>query len=327
MPLRLVRLKPNVTRVRVCLLITLITPLFAWFVLPFAIPLPANLLAPQPLSPTYLASDGKPLRQLLSADGQRITNPIAYGELPEPLIHALLAAEDQRFFSHGGIDPLAVLRAARDNLVHRRITSGASTLTQQLIKTTSPKIPRTYLQKIREALQARHLELTWNKQQILAAYFNRVSFGNLLTGIDSAAEAYLHKPLRDLTPAECAFLAALPQSPSRLNPYRNLAAVKIRQQRVLKLMHQHGWLSDEALQLAQLEPLTLHRHAAQFSAPHATELIPINHLPSTIPHQPSPINHPSSPPPSTAPCSRKSKPPSPNTSTAFPTKTSPRPPR
>ncbi|TLD71922.1 penicillin-binding protein 1C [Phragmitibacter flavus] len=279
---------PKLTRARALFFIALLLPLAAWYLLPLAIPLPKTLLAPQPLSPTYFASDGKPLRQLLAADGQRITTPVTYTDLPEPLIHALLAAEDQRFFSHGGIDLLAILRAAKDNLSQNRITSGASTLTQQLIKTTSPKAPRTYLQKIREALQARHLELTWSKQDILTAYFNRVSFGNLLTGIHSAAESYLNKPLRDLTPAECAFLAALPQSPTRLNPHRNLPAVQARQKRILCLMHQHGWLTEEALHLAQNEPLTLHRHSAHFSAPHATSLISnlkseiSNSIPTTI---------------------------------------------
>src|SRR6476620_8193432 len=115
--------------------------------------------------------------------------------------------------------------------------------------------------------------MTWSKERILTEYLNRVSYGNLLTGCESAAQGYFHKPLRDLTPAECAFLAALPQSPSRLNPFRNLKAVEQRQKLILERMRDLGWLSEEAQTLALAENPLLHRFAGGFEAPHAVDML------------------------------------------------------
>jgi penicillin-binding protein 1C len=245
-----------------------------WWALPFALPLPEKLVKAQQVSPTYLASDGSPLRQLLTTEGQRVSAPIPYADLPQNLIQATLAVEDKRFFSHGGIDLLAISRAAWDNLQHQRVVSGASTITQQLVKISSEKRNRRTLKtKLVEALQARRLEMTWNKERILSEYLNRISYGNLMTGCSSAAQGYFNKPLRDLTPAECAMLAALPQSPSRLNPYRNLKAVQKRQAHVLDNMRQNEWLTEEALTLALSEKPNLQRFTGGFAAPHAVELM------------------------------------------------------
>lgn len=246
-----------------------------WWLLPWCMPLPERLMRPLPVSPTFLSSDGRPLRQLLSADGQRVGQPVRYEELPPSLIHATLAAEDRRFFSHGGVDLIALARAAWDNVTSRRVVSGASTLTQQLAKVSADqRASRTFFTKAIEALQARRIEMTWSKERILTEYLNRVSYGNLLTGCAGAAEGYFHKPLRDLTPAECALLAALPQSPSRLNPFRNLKAVKNRQKQILERMAELGWLDTEAKTLAQAEKPGLQRFTGGFEAPHAVEMFP-----------------------------------------------------
>lgn len=241
-----------------------------WWVLPFVVPLPPKLLEPLPTSPLYLSADGSPLRQLLSDEGQRTATPASYDQIPHSLIHATLAAEDKRFFSHGGIDVLAAARAAWDNLMAQRIVSGASTVTQQLVKISADeKAPRTLLNKVRESLQARHLEMIWNKQRILTEYLNRVSYGNLLTGCRSAAQSYFNKPLRDLTPAEAALLAALPQSPTRLNPHKNFPAVQKRQQFILDHMEKLEWLNETGRQLASHEKPSLHSYTGGFAAPHA----------------------------------------------------------
>lgn len=245
-----------------------------WWILPWAVPLPEGLLKPQNVSPTFLAADGTPLRQLLTQDGQRVGAPVPFEQIPPALLHATLAAEDKRFFRHSGVDLLAISRSARDNFRHGQVVSGASTITQQLIKISAERRkPRTLLTKITEALQARRLEMTWTKEQILPEYLHRVSYGNLLTGCGGAAQGYFNKPLRDLTPAECAFLASLPQAPSRLNPFKNLKALRKRQQHVLKKMHEAGWLTGEAYELAITEPLKLQRGTGGFSAPHAVELL------------------------------------------------------
>jgi penicillin-binding protein 1C len=245
-----------------------------WWVLPWAVPLPTKLQQPLPVSPVFLAADGTPLRQLLSIDGQRILAPASRAELPEMLVHATLAAEDKRFYSHGGVDLLAISRAALDNITSRRIVSGASTLTQQLAKVSADeRAPRTFFTKLKEALQARRLEMTWDKERILTEYVNRVSYGNLLTGCSTASHGYFNKPLRDLSPAECAFLAALPQSPTRLNPFRNLPGVQKRQKQILERMARLGWLSEEQMKLAIEEKATLQRYTGGFAAPHAIELL------------------------------------------------------
>ncbi|MEI6537583.1 MAG: transglycosylase domain-containing protein, partial [Verrucomicrobiaceae bacterium] len=245
-----------------------------WWGLPFALPLPGKLTEPVAPSLTFLASDGTPLRQLLTGNGQRVAQPLVFNDIPKPLLQATLAAEDRRFFAHPGIDFSAIARALWDDMRAWRVVSGASTITQQLAKNSATELrSRTIIAKVIEALQARRIEMTWDKQRILTEYLNRISYGNLFTGCASAAQGYFHKPLRDLTPAECAFLAALPQSPTRLNPFKNFEAVKKCQQRILTRMHDLGWLDDEAVNLALNEKLTLQRFTGGFEAPHAVALL------------------------------------------------------
>src|SRR5690606_38093804 len=135
----------------------------------------------------------------------------------------------------------ATLREARDSLTAGRTVSGASTVTQQLAKLVRPA-PRTFLTKLREALTARRIEMTWSKEQILEAYLNRLDYGNLHRGPTAAAVGYFAKSLADCSLAECAFLAALPQAPSRLNPWRHFDAARARQQWILQGMADLGWI-------------------------------------------------------------------------------------
>lgn len=245
-----------------------------WWGLPWLVPLPEALLKPPPSSTLYLARDGTPLRHLLNEDGTRSAPPVSYAEISPVLVHALLAAEDKRFFSHGGIDLLAIARAAWSNVRSHRIISGASTIHQQLIKNTAPQHGRrTLWVKITEALRARRLAMTWSREDVLAAYANRVSFGNLMTGAATAASGYFHKPLGDLTPAECALLAALPQAPARLNPFRNLEGALPRQRHILDKMHALHWLSDEQHSVALDQKIVLQRFSGGFEAPHAVEML------------------------------------------------------
>ncbi|MBE2284737.1 MAG: penicillin-binding protein 1C [Prosthecobacter sp.] len=245
-----------------------------WWGVPWLVPLPEALLKPATSSTRYLARDGTPLRHLLDENGHRSAPPVTFAEIPQPLVHALLAAEDKRFFSHGGIDLFAIARAVRDNARSGRVVSGASTVHQQLIKNTTPGTgKRTLWVKLVEALRARHLAMSWSHDEVFAAYVNRISFGNLMTGAATAASGYFHKPLGDLTPAECALLAALPQSPARLNPFRNLNAVLPRQRRILDQMHALGWLSDEQHRVALDQSIVLQRFSGGFEAPHAVEML------------------------------------------------------
>ncbi len=245
-----------------------------WWGVPWLVPLPETLLQPPPSSTLYLARDGTPLRHLLNENGTRSAPPVKFAEIPPTLVHALLAAEDKRFFSHGGIDLLAISRAAWDNVRSGHIVSGASTIHQQLIKNTTPQNgKRTLWIKLVEALQARRLAMSWSREDVLAAYANRISFGNLMTGAATAASGYFHKPLNDLTPAECALLAALPQSPARLNPFRSLEAVLPRQRRILDQMHKLHWLDDEQHNVALGQKIVLQRFSGGFEAPHVIAML------------------------------------------------------
>ncbi len=170
------------------------------------------------------------------------------------------------------MDWLASFRACGQLVFHRRIISGGSTITQQLIKLSQPR-PRTFATKIIEALQALRLEQVWTKQQILAAYLNRVEYGNFNRGCSVAADFYFHKPLHDLSPAECALLAGLPQAPSRLNPLSHYDRAVKRQRWVLGQMYRHGWLTDEQLSRALAEPLRIDPRQRVFECPHFIDLL------------------------------------------------------
>jgi len=234
----------------------LVAALCCWFVVPRFIPLPASLTENPEGSPVLRDRNGEPLYRLVLPDFTR-SSPVELEHVPADLIACTLAAEDRRFRSHGGIDLLATARAAKDALVHRRAVSGASTITQQLIKLSSPAAPRSLCTKIREALLARHLEMRWTKDQILIAYLNRLPYGNHRNGPAEAARFYFQKPLADLSLAENALLAGLPQAPSRLNPVKHPARALSRRDVVLQRLSVLKTHPAERITAARAEPLRL----------------------------------------------------------------------
>ncbi len=240
--------------------------ILSWFVLPFAVSLPSGLKEVPLASPVLLDRHGTPIQYLTLPDSSR-SAPIISNDIPADLIACTLAAEDKRFYSHGGVDLLATLRAGRDLFATRRIVSGASTITQQLIKITSPPASRSPFTKIYEALAARRLEMTWSKRQILTAYLNHLDYGNLRTGSAEAARFYFQKPLNDLSLAECALLAGLPQSPSRLNPIRHPERAIVRRDTVLRRLAAAGNQPPARISTALAEPLTLRPLAESKPAP------------------------------------------------------------
>jgi penicillin-binding protein 1C len=245
-----------------------------WWCLPWLVELPPSLAVDRVISIQYLARDGTALRQMLTADGDRVGSAVSFAELPAFLIQATLAAEDRRFWSHGGVDLLAVARAVRDNASAGRVVSGASTIHQQLAKVAAGRLQkRTLGVKVIEALQARRLAMSWPRERVLSQYLSRIHYGNLLTGCTAAASGYFNKPLHDLTLAESAFLAAIPQSPSRLNPFRSREAVRPRQERILQAMRELGMITEEQWRVAMAEPLVLQRYTGGFAAPHAVEML------------------------------------------------------
>jgi penicillin-binding protein 1C len=247
--------------------------LAGWLALP-VVPLPPALFARQPPGWELLDRAGQSLRSV-RADHGPFWHPVAYGEIPQSLVQATLAAEDRRFWQHHGVDWRAMARAAWQLAVHRRIISGGSTITQQLIKLAQPR-PRTFRTKLIEAVQAMRLEQVWDKQQILAAYLDRIDYGNFNSGCGSAAQFYFGKPLGDLSAAECALLAGLPQAPTRLNPHPHLARAVKRARWILGQMHQGGWLTDSEYARAMEEPPRLAAVRRPFEAPHFVDLLLAN---------------------------------------------------
>jgi len=268
--------QPSVDRFRRCrrwwlglLLAPVALFLLSWLALPL-VPLPAALFAPPAAAVEFVDYHGAPLRTR-PQDGQ-FTRRLAFHEIPTALVDATLAAEDHRFWQHPGVDWLATARAAAGWIRHGRVISGGSTITQQLIKLAHPR-PRTVRTKLIEAAQALRLEQVWDKQRILTEYLNRVDYGNLGVGCAEGAQFYFAKPPADLSAAEAAFLAGLPQAPSRFNPRRHFERAQKRQQWILGRMRATGRLSEAEYGRAVVEPLRLSSARRAFQAPHFVDLL------------------------------------------------------
>lgn len=243
-----------------------------YWVLPWLMPVPAQLRQPPTPGLDFRDRNGLPLRKTL-AGGSRIEAPLRFGDMPSHLVRATVCAEDKRFWSHGGIDFLALARAGRDAACEGRIVSGASTITQQLVKISSPRRARSPKSKLIEMLTARKLEMMWSKERILSEYLNRLDYGNLLVGCAAASRGYFDKPPSDLTLAECAFLAGIPQAPTRLNPRFSRERTTSRQHWILKKMYREGSIDESAVSRAILQPLRLSSAYHVFEAPHAIDLL------------------------------------------------------
>jgi penicillin-binding protein 1C len=239
-------------------------------------------LAPAP-GPLVLDRDGQILRLGLEAQGRKLI-ALPAAELPEKVAAAFIAAEDQRFWRHPGVDPLAVLRALAGNLSAGRIVSGASTITMQLARLTFTKNtknpePRTYWRKVVEMGRSLRMEWSLSKSQILRCYLDRVPMGNNLMGVETAARLYFGKPAAQLTNGEAALLAALARAPGTLNPYApHLDRLLQRRERLLQRLAQLGRLSPEEEAAAAAEPVMLQKARTRtprfpFEAPHFTTFI------------------------------------------------------
>ncbi|RME89629.1 MAG: penicillin-binding protein 1C [Verrucomicrobia bacterium] len=235
------------------------------------VPLPADLFEPPPPPLAFLDRYGRPLRQLRDGEGF-VSRPVRLKDVPQTLIDATIAAEDKRFWRHPGVDVAAILRATAQNLWHRRVVSGASTITQQLIKNVQPR-PRTIRAKVIEALQALKLERVWTKEQILEAYLNRIDYGRGNRGVAAAAEAVFDRPVGELTLGQAALLAGLPQAPSRHDPWRHPSQALKRRRFVLDRMLANHWIDPTARDQAAAEPLRLAAPARRFRAPHFVDFL------------------------------------------------------
>jgi penicillin-binding protein 1C len=211
------------------------------------------------------------LREILSDEGGRC-RWIKLEEVSSDLLDATVVAEDRYFFLHPGVNPLAITRALFQNIRYGRVVSGASTISQQVVRNIY-RSRRTIFSKFYESWLALRLDRTISKDQILAQYLNRIYYGNQAYGIDAAARLYFDKPPTDLSLAEAAFLAGLPRSPSTLNPYRHFRQAKERQERILYQMFDQGYISKERHKRAKAESLRLIPARKNFRAPHFCDFI------------------------------------------------------
>src|SRR5690625_2066472 len=196
---------------------------------------------------------------LIGEFGEERRNVIPFDEIPDVMKSAILAAEDDRFYQHGGIDLRGVARAALANLVAGAKTQGASTITMQLARNFYLSSEKTYTRKFYELLLTFKIEATLSKDEILDLYMNQIYLGHRAYGFAAASRTYFGKLLRDITPAEAAMLAGIPKAPSRMNPIANFERARTRQLYVLGRMRNLGYLTQEEYEEAVNQPIVIKR--------------------------------------------------------------------
>jgi len=187
--------------------------------------------------------------------GRRTLIPLA--EIPKPLQDATIASEDGAFYSHPGFDPRAIARALWQNFRGQRVVSGASTITQQLVKNTLLSSEVSADRKIKEAFLAIELTRRYSKDRILELYLNEVYYGNLAYGVEAAAQTYFGRSVRELDLAELSFIAGLPQAPAAYDPYTNPAGARARQDYVLEQMERQAMIDHVQAEAARAKPIVL----------------------------------------------------------------------
>ncbi|HEY5994887.1 MAG TPA: PBP1A family penicillin-binding protein [Gallionellaceae bacterium] len=210
--------------------------------------------------------------QIFSAEGTLIGEfgeekriLVKIDEVPDLMKKAILAAEDERFYEHGGVDYIGVVRAALSNVISRGTKQGASTITMQVARNFFLSREKTFSRKFNETLLAFKIEHNLSKDEILQLYINQIYLGQHAYGFAAAATAYFGKPLAQLNVAEMAVLAGLPKAPSLYNPIANPQAAKQRQLYVLKRMRALDFIDDAQLAAAQQQPIVAKRGGLEFA--------------------------------------------------------------
>jgi len=194
--------------------------------------------------------------QLMGEFGEERRNLTPIKEIPQIMKDAVLSIEDNRFYDHGGVDYVGILRAGIAN-IGRLKSQGASTITMQVARNVYLSSEKTYTRKIYEILLTYKLEHLLTKDQILEIYMNQIFLGNRAYGFASAAETYFGKPLKNITIAEAAMLAGLPKAPSAFNPIANPKRARSRQLYIIERMEENGYITAQQATQAKAEPLAL----------------------------------------------------------------------
>lgn len=215
--------------------------------------------------------DGK----LIAQFGEKKRSPLSIAEVPERAIQAFLAAEDDRFFDHPGVDYQGLLRATLTFLKTGEKRQGGSTITMQVARNFFLSSEKTFFRKIKEILLAIKIESRLPKQQILELYLNKIYFGQHAYGIDAAAQVYYGKHIYELSLSEIAMIAGLPKAPSSFNPITNPERALLRRDYVLKRMLKLHYIDDNEYQAAIGEPVTakLHTPIIELNAPYVAEMV------------------------------------------------------
>jgi len=213
--------------------------------------------------------------RLIAEYGEQRRVPLTLEQIPDELEKAIIAAEDDRFYSHPGIDPMGMLRAAYQNVMAGRIVGGASTITQQVAKNFFFSFEQKWSRKIREIFLSLKIERELSKDEILTLYLNKIYLGNRAYGVGAAAEIYYGKPVEQLTLAQMAMIATLPKAPSRYNPLADPKRAMERRGYVLGRMLELGYIGRSAYDEAMGAPITAAYHGSvtEVDAPYVGELV------------------------------------------------------
>jgi penicillin-binding protein 1A len=210
---------------------------------------------------------------LISQFGEKKRKPLTFDEIPQQLINALLATEDDRFYFHFGVDPIGMARAVIGQITGNS-RGGASTITMQVARNFFLTREQTYIRKIREIFLSFHIENLLTKDEILTLYVNKIPLGHRSFGFGAAAQVYYGKEINQLNLAQIAVLAGLPKAPSTYNPIRSIDRATLRRTTVLQRMLVSGYITDQQYQQAKTAPITGKRHGAkiELNAPYIAEM-------------------------------------------------------
>ena len=197
-----------------------------------------------------MSNDGR----LIGQFGEQKRSPLQFDEIPSDFVNALLAAEDDQFFEHGGVDLLGLARAVSELIATGRKRSGGSTLTMQVARNYALTLEQTFLRKFNEILLALEVERVLTKEEIFELYVNRIFLGHRSYGFEAAAQTYYGKSLSELSLPQHAMLAGIPKAPSRNNPLSNPERAKIRRDWILGRMASLGMI-DEQLAITAVQVL------------------------------------------------------------------------
>ncbi|WP_279243774.1 penicillin-binding protein 1A [Candidatus Litorirhabdus singularis] len=211
---------------------------------------------------------------LIGQFGEQKRNPLPYDRIPPQFVQALLAAEDDGFFRHVGIDFAGLLRAASELVLTGEKGSGGSTLTMQVARNYFLTLERTFTRKFKEILLSLEIERSLSKEEIFELYFNRIFLGHRSYGFEAAAQVYYGSHIGELDLAQYAMLAGLPKAPSSYNPISNPQRAKVRRDWILGRMAALGYITPEEYQQALQQPVSATHHGAKlaFNAPYAAEM-------------------------------------------------------